>query len=171
MRAWLLAVLLASSAAAPAAEQTFQAPEQFILEAFVDGTPPAPQVLWLTGALAADIDAILGHAPAALRQRYWRDGERTAWILEEIGKEQPITAGFVVETGALRTARVLIYRESRGWEVRHDFFTRQFVGSRLRPDHTLDTRIDNISGATLSVNALQRLARVALRLHAQVTAP
>lgn len=151
------------------ADEIYLTPERFVAEAF-EGHAPAPQVLWLTNALRDDAQRILGHAPDALRVRYWRSGARSAWILDEIGKEQPITAGFVVEGGALRQLRVLVYRESRGWEVRHDFFTRQFDGARLTPQQNLDSRIDNISGATLSVNALQRMARLALRLHAEVAA-
>lgn len=153
---------------AAAAEEVYLPPERFVTDAFA-GTPPAAQVLWLTGALRSDVEQILGHPPQALRARYWRRDGRTAWVLEEIGKEEPITAGFVVDDDALREVRVLVYRESRGWEVRHDFFTRQFAGARLTSDQQLDARVDNISGATLSVGALQRLARLALRLHRHVT--
>lgn len=151
------------------AADVYQPPEQFVAESF-DGAAPAPQVLWLAGTLRADAEQVLGHPPEALRTRYWRRGTRTAWVLEEIGKEEPITAGFVVDDGELKKVRVLIYRESRGWEVRHDFFTRQFDGARLTAQRGLDSRIDNISGATLSVDALQRMARLALLLHRHVTA-
>ena len=60
--------------------------------------------------------------------------------------------------------RVLIYRESRGWEVKYPAFTDQFRGARLTSDGKLDQSIDGISGATLSVHALTRLARLALLL-------
>lgn len=164
-----LALCVAPRIAGAGAGETYLEPDRFVAEAFA-GEPPVPQILWLTGALRDDAQRILGHAPDALRVRYWRAGARSAWILDEVGKDQPITAGFVVEDGALRRMRVLIYRESRGWEVRHDFFTRRFDGARLTPALDLDTRIDNISGATLSVHALQRLARLALRLHTEVAA-
>lgn len=153
---------------AAATEEVYLPPERFVADAFA-GAPPTAQVLWLTGALRSDVEQILGHPPQALRARYWRHDARTAWVLEEIGKEEPITAGFVVDDDALREVRVLVYRESRGWEVRHEFFTRQFAGARLTSDQQLDARVDNISGATLSVGALQRLARLALRLHRHVT--
>jgi hypothetical protein len=64
--------------------------------------------------------------------------------------------------------RVLIYRESRGWEVRHAFFTRQFDQAQLE-NGKLDRSIDGITGATLSVEALQRAARLALWLDQQLT--
>jgi len=103
-----------------------------------------------------------------LRVRYWYKGERSAWILEEIGKEEPITAGIVIDKGKIERVEVLIFRESRGWEVRHDFFTEQFEGAKLRKDGELNRAIDNITGATLSVRALTKLARLALYFHNQV---
>lgn len=147
----------------PALAAVYQAPEAFLAEAFGMHVPP-PKVLWLTPQIQAKAQAILGHRPTSLRQRYWRDGERTAWILEEIGKEEPITAGFVVAHGRIEHARVLIYRESRGQEVREDSFLRQFRGARLAAGERLDVEIDGIAGATLSVRAMQRMSRLALYL-------
>ena len=89
---------------------------------------------------------------------------KVVWILEETGKEQPITTGLVVEGQALADVRVLVYRESHGWEVKYPAFTDQFRGLKLTNDHLLTARIDGISGATLSVRALTKLARVALLL-------
>jgi uncharacterized protein with FMN-binding domain len=86
--------------------------------------------------------------------------------LEEIGKEQPITTGIVVEDGKIDQVKVLVFRESRGFEVRYPFFTDQFRGATLREGLDLDREIDGISGATLSVRALTKLARLALLLHA-----
>lgn len=59
-----------------------------------------------------------------------------------------------------------MFRESRGFEVRYPFFTDQFRGARLREGLDLDREIDGISGATLSVRALTKLARLALLLRA-----
>lgn len=147
----------------PAAD-TYMAPDAFV-EASFEGTPPDPQVVWLTGELRERAKAILGHPPDTLRVRYWARDGRSVWILEEIGKEKPITTGYVVEDGAIRNVKVLIYRETRGWEVRYPFFTDQFNDATLSSDLELDTQIDGISGATLSVSALKRLARLALLLH------
>ncbi len=163
---WILAVLagvaLVAAPAAPAA--VYQEPRAFLAETF-GGRVPEPRMLWLTGDIAEGTHAILGHGLGVLRLRYWgRDG-RTAWILEEIGKERPITTGIVVERGRIERIKVLIYRESRGWEVRHPFFTEQFEGATLTEDERLDRHIDGITGATLSVRALKKLARLALFLH------
>jgi len=124
-------------------------------------------VLWITRSLREQISQILEHAPDALRVRYWGKKHRTVWILEEIGKERPITVGLVVDKDRLETVRVLAFRESRGWEVRYPFFTDQFHGASLTGEYELDRSIDGISGATLSVRALKKLARLALFLHNQ----
>lgn len=153
------------------AADVYQAPEVFLSEVF-EGTIPEPDVLWITEPRGKAARRILGHDFAVLRQRYWRSGDQTAWILEEIGKEHPITTGIVVKEKAIEKIRVLIYRESRGWEVRYPFFTDQFRGAMLGNDLELDRHIDGISGATLSVRALTRLARLALYLHGEaVSAP
>lgn len=129
------------------------------------GTAPAPRMLWITGETKAGVEDILGHGLGVLRLRYWAEDARTAWILEEIGKTQPITTGIVVDQGRIARISVLVYRESRGWEVRHSFFTDQFIGASLEENRELDRGIDGISGATLSVRALTKLARLALFLH------
>ncbi|MBZ0071372.1 MAG: FMN-binding protein [Gammaproteobacteria bacterium] len=149
--------------------EVYQSPEDFLHEVFA-GDVPAPEVLWLTGTVRATAKQILGHDPAQLRVRYWYRDARSAWILEEIGKEQPITTGIVVAAGRIERMHVLVFRESRGWEVRHDFFTDQFAHLGLTVDRNLDGPIDGISGATLSVRALTRLARLALYLHQQIPA-
>ncbi len=140
--------------------EVIQDPDAFVAEVF--GARPAPKVLWLTPDVQAEAKAILGHAPAQLRQRYWADTRRSVWILEEIGKEEPITAGFVVAGGRVDHVRVLVYRESRGGEVREPGFVRQFRGATLAKGDRLDREIDGIVGATLSVGAMERMARLAL---------
>ncbi len=174
-RCLFLLILLASAAAEPAAadaidegiEDVYLAPDAFLSDVF-GGTAPMQKKFWIRGEHRGAIRDILGHGFGALRIAYWRNGGRTAWILEEIGKVKPITTGLAVDNGAVERVRVLIYRESRGWEVRHSFFTDQFVGARLVRGNNLDRRIDGISGATLSVRALTNLARLALYLHTAV---
>jgi len=148
------------------AGESYQTPDAFLQEVFA-AAPPSPQVLWLKGDIRETTAAILGHPYPGLRIRYWGKDARTAWILEEIGKEKPITVGLVVGPAGMEQLRVLEFRESRGWEVRYPFFTDQFAGVGLTADRQLDRHIDGISGATLSVRALQKLARLALYLHQQ----
>ncbi len=138
----------------------------FLRDAF--GRLPEPATLWLTGARADQVTQLLGEPYASLRVRYWREGSRSAWVLEAIGKLEPITVGLLVNAGKIERVRVLVYRESRGGEVQRPAFTQQFDGAALRPDRTLDRHIDGISGATLSVRALKKLARLALFLHGEI---
>ena len=145
-------------------EEVYLAPAAFVSEAFSGGEAGRPEMFWLTQTVKPEVRAILGHDYPGLRLRYWRRDERTAWILEEIGKVKPITTGVVVEAGEIVRLQVLVYRESHGWEVKHPFFTDQFKGITLRDGTKLSEPIDGITGATMSVNALRKLSRLALYL-------
>jgi len=145
----------------------YQEPADFINEVF-DNKPPKADILWLNTELKKQIVEILDHKYKGLRVRYWSQEKMSAWILDEIGKEKLITAGFVVNNGQIEQVKVLVFRESRGWEVRHDFFTDQFKQAKLKDNHQLDKHIDNISGATLSVRAVRKLAQIALLLDQHV---
>lgn len=129
---------------------TYQTPEAFISEAF-RGNPPAPKVAsGPTGPV-----------------HYWRANGRSAWVLDDLGKQgyQLTTAGFIVSNGVIESAKVLVYRESRGEQVAEPSFLQKFIGARLT-NGQLDKSIDNISGATLSVQMMQRMARTVLALDA-----
>lgn len=141
--------------------EQYLTPEQFLSEVYADNTPKL-EVLWITKDVVKQAEKILGHAPSQLRQRYWKNGAKSTWILEEIGKEEPITAGFVIVDGKVSQVRVLTYRESRGGEVRYPAFLKQYQGAELQADSYLNRNIDGVSGATLSVNAMNRMARLAL---------
>lgn len=164
----LIALVIVFAVAPVFANQgVYQTSDDFLAEVF-DQSAPKPKVLWLKGALKEDCKSILGHPYSRLRVKYWQSGEKTAWVLEEIGKEKPITVGLVVTRSKLEQVKVLAFRETRGWEVKHPFFTRQFNGVALKEGRELDTHIDGISGATLSVRALKKLARMALHLNQHV---
>lgn len=169
MERLIIGSLIWFMSAATAVADVYQTPEDFLRENF-SGDVPQPAVLWMTGPVREHAKNILGHEPAQMRVRYWRRDQRSAWILDEIGKEKPITTGIVIEAGRIERIRVLIFRESRGWEVRHAFFTDQFRQLGLTADNKLSGPIDGISGATLSVRALTNLARLALYLHQQLPA-
>lgn len=145
----------------------YQLPDEFIREVY-DNKPPKAEVLWLNAALKKQVADILNHKYKALRVRYWKQQQKSAWVLEEVGKDKPITTGIVVNNGKIERVKILIFRESRGWEVRHDFFTSQFKQAALNDDHSLDKTIDNISGATLSVRAVRKLAQIALLLDREI---
>ncbi|MEE2657723.1 MAG: FMN-binding protein [Candidatus Latescibacterota bacterium] len=88
---------------------------------------------------------------------------------EEIGKYRPITYAVAMTPGFRVTgAAILVYRESRGSEVRRSRFLRQYVGKDLSDPIRINRDIVNISGATLSVRALNFGVRKTLALTEQI---
>lgn len=160
----LLALLVAAAPGLVRAE-VYLAPADFIRQA--GGQPESPAFLLQRRELQQKVTALLGHPYKTLRVRYWRSADATIWVLDEIGKEEDITIGFVVRAGVITATEVLEFRETRGWEIRYPSFTRQFGGARLTENGSLDRRIDGITGATLSVGAYERLARLALLFDAR----
>jgi hypothetical protein len=151
-----------------AAEEVYLSPTKFISDSFAEQTS-SKKKLAIDPVLSKKVSKIMGAHYKLSETTYWTHGGRTAWILEDIGKYEPITVGIVISPqGEIERLKVLIYRESHGWEVKHEFFTRQFKGANLKREKKLDQRIDGISGATLSVNALKRLGALALMLHKNV---
>ncbi len=150
------------------AKGIYQTAEDFLQQTFASNVP-RPGFVWLTGSLKQQVTAILQHPPTALRVRYWKKDQRIVWILDEIGKEKPITVAVVVNHNRIENIKVLVFRESRGDEVRHAFFTQQFLNAGLDQKQQLDRDIDGISGATLSVRALIKISRLALFLSQHIT--
>ena len=108
----------------------YETPEKFVARIFT-ATPPKQSALWLTSNLKTEIQRDFDYQIRGLRVKYWEIDSRTVWILDEIGKEQPITLGLVIENNAISSISVLIYRESRGGEIRYPFFTDQFKSVQL----------------------------------------
>ena len=148
------------------AASVYETHTEFLSRAF-GGSPPEPEVIWLSGNRKAAVQQLLGHDYPALRLRYWCQSSRSAWTLDEIGKELPISVGVIVDRDYIQSLRVMTYRENRGGEVATPAFTDQFNGVELDDDGMLGVKIDGISGATLSVQALTRLASMALYMHTE----
>jgi len=153
-----------SFAAWPVFATNYMSRDDFLRTAF-NGQEPEQKMLWLDGAQRGTIEKILGHPYRGLRIRYWSLQGRSAWILDEIGKEKPITIGVLTEQDRVTGMTMLAFRETRGSEVRYEFFTRQFLGVGLGSDLQLDRNIDGITGATLSVRAVTDIAALALYLN------
>jgi hypothetical protein len=162
----LLASALAlglGSGAAYAIDDVIETPEAFLTEAF-GASAPQPKFLDLDDGAQSQLSAVLGHPYPQARLRYWSANGRTAWIFDDKGRDGyvPTTAGFVVEKGGtIGIVRVLIYRESHGEEVAQPSFEKQFSGAHAAGAQ-LDRNIDGISGATLSVKMMARMARAAI---------
>jgi len=164
--ALLFVLALSLAGAANAGHGRYMEADEFLQMAFA-GQRPDAATLWIDESLRTAIEDLLGHPFDVLRVRYWQYGEKSAWIFDEVGKEQPITIGVSVVAGTVDVVRVLEFRETRGWEVRHPFFTDQFAGARVVGEHDFDRSIDGITGATLSVAAVTRVVKLALLLSAQ----
>ena len=159
----IIATLLLLTVSSLFARGVYQTNEDFISEAF-SNKPPDNSSIMLSGGVRKKVASILGHPYGGLIIKYWEKEGRTAWILKEIGKTEPITFGIIIKNNKIEKIKVLEFRESRGWEVKYPAFTKQYNGVGLQGDK-LDKNIDGISGATLSLWAMNGVSRVALYLH------
>ncbi|MFT6896438.1 MAG: hypothetical protein ACJA13_000839 [Paraglaciecola sp.] len=162
-------LLLCSVSFSLVAKGTYLSSEQFIGHAF-NGNVPKVQALWLSAQDKTIIGNIMSRPFNLLRVHYWQQDEETVWIIDEIGKEKPITIGVHIKQKKIVELKVLAFRESRGDEVRHSFFTTQFTAAKLDQENQLTQSIDGITGATLSVWALTKVARLALWLNNKAVA-
>ena len=71
----------------------------------------------LVGGLRKSVEKILDHPYGSLRIRYWKKDGRTAWILEEIGKTEPITFGVVIKEGKIQKSDSL-WKDELGYAVK-----------------------------------------------------
>ena len=148
-------------------EEVFLSKKEFLKIAFSDETPKR-KGLRFKGEVKEIAQKIMGSNYKKIRMKYWRQDQKTAWILERIGKVELITAGFIVENCRISSVHVLIYRETHGWEVKYPSFRDQLVGVNMIADYKLDKSIDGISGATLSVNSMEKMTRLALAMNSLV---
>jgi hypothetical protein len=154
-----LSLILACCPSAFGMETVYQSPAEFLGQ-FLPGCHP--QALWLSRELQAQAEHLVDHPYPGIRVRYCRLGQRTAWVLDEIGKTEPITSGIIIHRGSVERVRVLVFRESRGAEVHRSAFVEQYHDAALLDGGGLDRPIDGITGATLSVAALSRQVKLAL---------
>lgn len=161
---WLIKCLLwFSLTLARAYGDDLSVAQEFLVKAFGKELP-AIQMLTFKPTEKRELETILQHPLTFQRLRYWQRGDDSVWILDEIGKHKPITAGFWLQKGFIKEARVLVFRENRGWEIKHPRFLVQYAGLYQVNNNQLSAQIDGISGATLSVRAMNKMARMALYL-------
>jgi len=78
-----------------------------------------------------------------------------AFIQNTIGKHKPMTYMVAVDTqGRATNVEVLVYRESRGSQVRKKRFNYQYEGKTIYDPIRINRDIINISGATMSVRSM-----------------
>ncbi|MDP3940378.1 MAG: FMN-binding protein [Deltaproteobacteria bacterium] len=175
----LLVLIFAASvgpAVAPGAasdEEVYLTPEEAPGLLFPEATSINLERARLTPALREEI----GKRIAPTRPSLWepsvpvylakKEGSVVGYavVVNEIGKHRPITFVVGVETdGRVRGVEIMVYRESVGSDVRAGRFLKQYRGKTLEAPLRAGRDITNISGATLSVRAVNRGTRKALAL-------
>lgn len=84
-------------------------------------------------------------------------GKRVGYaIVDEVkGKAKMITYTLIVDNNlVVKDLEVLAYREPYGGEIQYDSFRRQFRGKGTRDQLKVGVDIRNVSGATISTNAV-----------------
>ena len=172
----VITAFLVLSVAAAYAQGTYKPAERVYnrtsdyVNSFFDGDVPTKATVWVIGELRDNINAVINGADSTpVRYRYWRRENRTLWVLDSVARTMPITAGIVVEDGKIIDISVLTYRETRGHEIQSRIHRAQYYGAAITDENSLDKPINGISGSTLSVNSMKRMARIALLLHNEVT--
>ena len=145
-------------------DKTYHKVNQYIKLSLALTEMPKARLLWPDKELRKKLRKILKNKPPSLRYRYWQKDHKTVWIINAIGKVLPITAGITIKEGKIINITILAYRESHGSEIKYTSYISQFEGAALNKKSRLNKPINGISGATLSVNATKKMARMALLL-------
>jgi Na+-translocating ferredoxin:NAD+ oxidoreductase RnfG subunit len=123
--------------------------------------------------LAQSIERVYGPGAAvdtvrvdsAVIYRVSRDGALLgfAQVRNVKGKDQPITYLVATDSAdALRDIDILVYREPYGGEVAYEAWRKQFRGKTAAAPLQVGKDIRNVSGATISSNAVTRGVRQTL---------
>jgi Na+-translocating ferredoxin:NAD+ oxidoreductase RnfG subunit len=156
--------------------EVLQSEEAALVEIFSEADSAQERSILIDSVMRAALKARLGWTVRDSVVHYldvFEHGTRIgmAIVAEEQGKYRPITFIAGIDT-TLRVVdvRVLVYRESRGGEVRHTRFLKQYRGKSLDNPIRINRDIINITGATISVNALNAGVRKALAIAEYVQA-
>jgi Na+-translocating ferredoxin:NAD+ oxidoreductase RnfG subunit len=170
----LMALAIAANGAGPAAageEEVFVTPEEAPRLLFPEATSVEKRMIPIT----PDLKTRMEKAIAPTQPSLWegsiptfvvsKDGAVIGYavIVNEIGKHRPIT--FVVGVTPdqkVKGIEIMVYREPKGGEVRMKGFLRQYRGKDLEEPILTGRDITNITGATLSVRAVNRGTKKAL---------
>lgn len=143
------------------AQEVLLSKEQALHEIFPEGARFEWKVYTFDAAARARLEKSLGRPlpSATIEVTLVADSTGTprgyAVITEERGKYLPITFMVGVTTELrVRDVAVLVYRESRGGDVKRKRFLAQYRGKRARDAIDSNRDIINISGATISVRSM-----------------
>lgn len=179
MRRGVGVFLLLAATAAWAQEGVFVAEADAPRAVFRGATVAGRDDVEATAARRAAVTAALGgHAPSMWEERWIvfrveRDGAPAgrAIVVEEIGKHRPIT--FVVGVKpdrSIEDVAVMAYREAYGGEIATRRFLSQYAGKKPGADLRASGGVQNVAGATLSVEAASRAVQKAQAIAAVLDA-
>lgn len=122
----------------------------------------------LSDTQAASVEQIIrlklsSHAVTVFRGETNGTTDGYALVANEIGKDQYIT--FIVGISRdfkVQRVALMVFRETRGWEVEDPRFTNQFRGKTAKDRLLIGSDIIGITGATLSSRAFCRGTKKAL---------
>ena len=145
---------------AETAEQVFLTQEAALKIVFPDADKVIPKRYTLSAQQRKKIETQLGWELDSSTVTVYCGSKKNqpqgcAVIGEEIGKFKPIT--FIVKVSndkKVERVEVMVYREEVGQEVRRQRFTNQFKGKNAKSALRINRDIINITGATMSVQAL-----------------
>ena len=156
----LTALLLVAAAPArrAAAETTYYSTRSVLAEFFPNSERVTFRTYTVDAPLKGRLGQRLGCRSAQLKDRYTIFVATTkgkidgyAVIDDEMGQHMPITfATRLSSRGVVERLEIMVYRESRGDEVRDARFRRQFEGKTAQDPLRLNRDVDAVSGATIS---------------------
>ena len=163
-------LLVLRSGRGRAQEGTFLKAEEAPRQLFADVSEVNERSIPLTSALQGRIVALMGRPPSLWEPAYRvftaKHGEAVLGfmvVVEEIGKHRPITFAVAVNPDAtVRDVAVLSYREAYGGDIKERRFLKQYAGKTSEALLLPYRDIQNIAGATLSVQATGRAVKKAI---------
>jgi thiamine biosynthesis lipoprotein len=167
---WAAASAAMLASAVPAAGQVFLNESQALQTVFGQDVVARREAKSLTDGERKKLEASTGlrfPEPSYNFLVVERRGQLVGYavVLDEIGKSEPITTMVgITPDGKVSDVAVMVFRESRGWEVKEKRFVRQFHGKRVGDPIEVERDIINYSGATLSSKALTRAVKRSLQL-------
>ncbi len=141
-------------------EEVYLSPDEAAKLMFPDSDRIREETLALNPEQKATIEDRIGwHFPEDSFECYIGETNGTVdgWAIVQhtIGKHKPMTYVVGVDPGGdVTNVEVLVYRESRGSEVRKKRFNYQYEGKTLYDPIRINRDIINISGATMSVRSM-----------------
>lgn len=167
---FILYLFSALFCSAHASEKVYMSEKEALQWAFPDSSEVREKTVDLNEEQAAKIEAATGGKVYESDKKIYigKSGDKTdgiAVITNEIGKFELIT--FIVKmtpNRAVEKVAVLVYRESRGGEIVRKRFLHQYRGKSKNSDLKINRDIINITGATMSVRAMNRGIRKVLKI-------